>query len=152
MPPGGDALAGHARQHPGERGRRVAAAAGEGDAAGQLGHGGAVLVGGHGRGGQVVAAGHLASGDFEVDVAVAPGGLGIGAGAGGAVGDRPCPGFDVGPVGGQRGAGVLAAAGDGSFQQGVAGLLQDFGGAAVRLVLAQRLGDQPGGVPGLAGR
>ena len=144
------AAGGHRGEHAGQRGGGVAGRGADGDPAGELGDGRAVLVGHHDRRGQVVAEEHLAFLDLAADVAVSPGRLGVGAGAGGLVGHRPGPGLDVGPVDGQRGAGRLERGGDAGFQQLVADLLQAAGGGAVGLGLGQRCGDEPGGVPGLA--
>jgi len=102
----GDAVSGHAGQDRGQGADGVEVAAGEGHPAGELGHGGAVLLAGHGGGGQVVAEEHLAPGAGQVAGAVAPGGLGVGA-RGGPVPGRAGEGLHVGPVHGQRGAGVL---------------------------------------------
>jgi hypothetical protein len=127
---------GHGQQdgHEGAGGVQVAGA--QCHPAGQFGHGRAVLTGGHDGGGQVVAEEHLAFGAGQVAGAVAPGGCGVGALAG-AMPGRPGPGFGVGPVGRQSGAGVLVCGGDAGLQQGIAEGLQAGGGRAVGLVFAQ---------------
>ena len=136
--PGG----GHRGQHGYQRADRVVLAGGDGGAAGELGDGGPVLLGHHDRGGQVVAVEQLVFAAQQVVLAVPPGGLGVGAGA--APGGRgPGEGLQVGPVHGQRGAGVLELLRDGCLEQVVADPLQRTGGQPVRLVLAEG-GRRPG--------
>ena len=143
-----DAGGGHGRQHGGERGDGVVAAGGQGHAAGQLGDGRALLVRHHDRGRQVVAEEQLVLVVAQVVLAVPPGCLGVGAVAGPAR-RGPGEGLQVAPVHGQRAAGVLELFRDGCFQQAVAGALQFRRRQPVRLVLAERPGDQAEGVLGL---
>ena len=77
-----------------------------------------------------------------------PGRLGVGAVAG-AVRRGPGEGLQVGPVHGQRRAGVLEFFRDAGFEQAVAGALQFRRRQPVRLVLAERPGGQAEGVLGL---
>src|SRR5712691_5121813 len=77
------------------------------------------------------------------------GGVAVGGAVAGAVRRGPGERFQVGPVHGQRPAGVLEFPGDGSFEQVVADCLQFRGGQAVGLVLADGGGNQAAGVLGL---
>jgi hypothetical protein len=101
-----DAVAGHLGQHRDQGAGRVAAAGAGGHPAGQLGDGRAVLAAHHGGGGGVLAVEHLAVLAGAAAGAVPTGRLGVGAGAG-AAGRRAGEGLHVGPVDGQRRAGVL---------------------------------------------
>ena len=144
-----DAVAGHRGEHRDQGAGRVVAAGAYGHPAGQLGHGRAVLLAHHGGGGGVVAEEQLAVLAGAAAGAVAPGGLGVGAVAG-AAGRGPGEGFHVGPVDGQRRAGVLEGIRDGCLEQVVAEALQPAGGQPVGDVLGQRVRDEAEGPLGLA--
>ena len=103
----------------------------------------------HGGGRGVVAEEQLAVLSGAAAGAVPPGGLGVGAVAG-AAGRGAGKGFHVGPVDGQRRAGVLELLRDGCFEQVVADALQPGGGQPVGDVLGQRAGDEAEGALGLA--
>ena len=79
---------GHRGQHGHQGADRVVQARRHGGAAGELGDGGAVLVGHRDRGGQVVAVEQLVLAAQQVVLAVSPGCLGVGAGAALAGGGR----------------------------------------------------------------
>src|SRR5262249_46336681 len=147
---GRDAAGRHRGGHAGQFGGGVVAGAGDGDPAGGLGGGLAVLAGHHDRGREIVAEEHFSFLDAAAGVAVAPGGLRAGAGAGGLMRHWPCPGLHVRPVGGHRGAGVLERLGDARFGQLAAHVLQARGGGAVGLVFGQRAVDDLVGVLDLA--
>jgi hypothetical protein len=79
---------------------------------------------------------------------VSPPGFGVGAGA--APGRRgPGEGVWVGPVHGQRAAGVLELLRDGCLEQVIADGLQPAGGQPAGRVLAEGRAGQPGGALGL---
>ena len=107
-----------------------------------------VLAGDGDRVRQVVAVEQLVIRSGEVVLAVAPGGLGVGAVAG-AARRGPGEGLQVAPVDGQRRAGVLELLRDAGLEQAVAGALQFRRRQPVRLVLAERGRHQAEGVLGL---
>ena len=148
MSPRGIPGGGHRGQDGRERADRVIAARRQRGAAGELGDGGPVLLGHHDPGGEVVAVEQLVFAAQQVVLAVAPGRFGVGAVAG-SVRRGPGEGFQVRPVHGQRGAGVLELPRDGCLEQVVAGRLQRPGGQPVGLVLAEGRGDQAEGPLGL---
>ena len=105
-------------------------------------------LGHHDPGGEVVAVEQLVFAAQQVVLAVPPGRFGVGAGP--APGGRgPGEGLQVGPVHGQRPAGVLELVRDGCLQQVIAGALQLTGGQPVRFVLAGGVRDEAEGVLGL---
>ena len=107
-----------------------------------------MLLAHHGAGRGVVAEEQLAVLAGAAAGAVPPGGLGVGAVAA-AARRGPGEGFHVGPVHGQRRAGVLELIGDGCLQQVVADPREGLRGQAVGDVLGQGLGDQAEGALGL---
>ena len=103
----------------------------------------------HGGGGGVVAEEQLAVLAGAAAGAVPPGGFGVGAVAG-AARRRAGEGFHVGPVHGQRGAGVLVLVGDAGFQQVIADRGRGSSeGAPSGTSLASASGDQAEGALGL---
>ncbi|HEY5987287.1 MAG TPA: hypothetical protein VIV12_13075 [Streptosporangiaceae bacterium] len=146
---GRDAAAGHARQDGGQHAGRVAGAGADGHPAGQFGGARAVLVADHDGDRQVPAVAQLAVGTGQVDGAVSPVCLWVGA-CSGAVPRRPGPGLHVCPVRGQRPGRLLVPCGDAGLQQLIADCLEVIGGRAVRAVLAECFRHQAVGVAGLA--
>ena len=126
-----DLLAGHRGQRGSEGADRVVAARRQRGAAGELGDGRPVFLGHHDPGREIVAVEQLVLGAQQVVLAVAPGGLGVGAGAAFAR-RRPGEGVHVRPVDGQRGAGVLELLRDGRLEQVIADALQRAGRAGRR--------------------
>ena len=106
------ALVRHGCQDRGEGADRVVPARPDGGAAGELGDGGAVLLGHHDGGGEAAAEEQLVLAAQQVVLAVSPGGFRVGAVP--APGRRgPGEGFQARPVRCQRPAGVLELARDG---------------------------------------
>ena len=130
------------RWHAGQDGDQgadgVEFAGGESHPPGELGDGRACFLAHHGAGRVVVAEEHLAFGAGQVAVAVPPGRLGVGALCG-AVPRRAGEALHVGPVDGQRGAGVLVLAGDAGLQQVIADPGEDAGGGALGMLAGQRI-------------
>ncbi len=139
---------GHRGQDGRERADRVVPAGRHGGAPGELGDGGTVLLAHHDRGGEVVAVEQLVLAAQQVVLAVSPPGFGVGAGP--APGGRgPGEGLQVGPVHGQRRAGVPELLRDRCLQQVIADRLQWLRGQPVGLILAEGRGDQAEGPLGL---
>ena len=143
-----DAVLGHRCQHRDQGAGRVVVAGRDGHPAGQLGHRRAVLVAHHGGGRGVVAEEQLAVLSGAAAGAVPPGGFGVGAVAG-AAWRGPGEGLHVGPVDGQRRAGVLELTGDGCLQQVVADPREGLRWQAVGDVPGQGICDQAEGALGL---
>ena len=148
MSPSGMPYVGHRGQHRDQGAGRVVAAGADGHPPGQLGHRRAVLVAHHGGGRGVVAEEQLAVLAGAAAGAVPPGGLGVGAVAG-AAGRRAGEGFHVGPVDGQRRAGVLELIRGWMPPAGRRRCAAADWRAARRGVLGQRVRDQAEGALGL---